>query len=988
MSLKVDRVQLEIIINNDQARKQLRELDEEARKLTSEMKKLDKTSVEYAQKAARLKAVKQQMDSIHESIGLTNMTMRELSSRQKDLNAILRNLRPGTEEYRKLKEEVNLVSARMSELRGKSQTTGSSLNGMAGSFRKYIGVISAGVATVSGFVYGIKRAVDMYYEEEKALKKVEQAIKSTGGAAGLSLKELKKEASELQKKTIFGDETILNDVTAQLLTFTNVTGSTFLRAQEAAMDLSTVLDGDLKSASIMLGKALNDPIQGLTAMRRVGIAFTDQQRAQIKELTEGGRLMEAQGLILSELNRQYGGQAQAAAKGVGALTQMNNKISDVGETIGKFIAYSILPAITQIGNLADRINDSLSSALQSSTEKFNDQLDNVIDLTQNISPLADRYDELILKSNRSTSEQSELNEIIKTISTTIPGAVTKFDDYGNAISISTTRVREFIQAEQDRLKVVNAEAIKENKKKLKSIENELAESQKKIKQIEETGSFQVVEVIRGTTTQQNLIKRQAVESEVAEEQEKYRNLISQKNGYNTEIERLNGDYIKKEQDKREQDRKNAEELEKKKQAYKKLSLSALKKMAEEGDLLAEEELNQRKSLDKNKDSAKKAATEYEKLSEAIGEAKKKMLDFIAAGKFPEAKQAGALLKSLELQQKVANKISEAGGDINKFLTDLTDDTQGLLDEIGEVDAELMNLEWFKKSVQKYKSSESEKETNKQEFRTNIITNEYETTTKKNEDNKFDKDFYLSAIDTASSAAFDIWRSKTDARLEYETAALNKQMEKELSNKNLTEEQKDKIKDKYAKKEAKLKTEAFKKQKSADIIQAIINTALAVAKALPNIPLSVIAGIAGAAQIATIVAQPVPQFAKGRYNVIGADDNRLYNAKYSGTPETKIYTSPSLIAEQGSELIVDAKTTRNLMMNYPGIIEAIYAARVPQRASGNLDTVKLPSGSDPALLLAVNRLNENIEKGIKGKWVLYDLEQAQDKLADIRNESTF
>ena len=55
--------------------------------------------------------------------------------------------------------------------------------------------------------------------------------------------------------------------------------------------------------------------------------------------------------------------------------------------------------------------------------------------------------------------------------------------------------------------------------------------------------------------------------------------------------------------------------------------------------------------------------------------------------------------------------------------------------------------------------------------------------------KFDGDFYLDQVKTVSGAAFDIWRNNADARVDYELSALDKAMNRELSNKNLTEEQK-------------------------------------------------------------------------------------------------------------------------------------------------------------------------------------------------------
>ena len=179
----------------------------------------------------------------------------------------------------------------------------------------------------------------------KAEAKVQQAIKSTSGAARLNFQQLKDFASELQGKTLFGDEAILNNATAQLLTFTNIAGENFKRTQTVALDLDTVLDGDLKSASIQLGKALNDPVKNLSALSRSGIQFSEQQKEVINHLAKTNRLAEAQSVILDELERQYGGQAQQAAKvGLGAAQQLKNAWGDLMEKIGNVM----LPLVDQL----------------------------------------------------------------------------------------------------------------------------------------------------------------------------------------------------------------------------------------------------------------------------------------------------------------------------------------------------------------------------------------------------------------------------------------------------------------------------------------------------------------------------------------------------------------------------------------------------------------------------------------------------------------
>ena len=189
-------------------------------------------------------------------------------------------------------------------------------------------------------------------KQAKAMAQVETGLRTTGGAAGFAKDELLAMASELQGKTLFGDEEILQSATAQLLTFTNVAGEQFARAQAAALDLSTRLNTDLKSSAIMVGKALNDPIQGLTAMRRVGIQFTEDQQAMIKALVASGQVMEAQKVILSELEKQYGGSAEAAVIGAGKIIQLKNVLGDVAEEFGRIIMDYITPFIERLKTMA------------------------------------------------------------------------------------------------------------------------------------------------------------------------------------------------------------------------------------------------------------------------------------------------------------------------------------------------------------------------------------------------------------------------------------------------------------------------------------------------------------------------------------------------------------------------------------------------------------------------------------------------------------
>jgi len=166
---------------------------------------------------------------------------------------------------------------------------------------------------------------------EKVQTQLAARIKSTGAAAGLALGDLNKMAAALQRATTFDDESI-GEAQALLLTFTKVTSENFGKATEAVLDMATAMGGDLKGAALQIGKALNDPVQGLTALSRAGVQFSDSQKEVIKNLVETGRTAEAQKIILRELETQMGGAARAARNTLGgSLQALKNTVDNLLE---------------------------------------------------------------------------------------------------------------------------------------------------------------------------------------------------------------------------------------------------------------------------------------------------------------------------------------------------------------------------------------------------------------------------------------------------------------------------------------------------------------------------------------------------------------------------------------------------------------------------------------------------------------------------------
>lgn len=213
-----------------------------------------------------------------------------------------------------------------------------------------------------------KAGLDEAKQAREAMGQVEAALASTGGASGKTAVELQKSAKALQNLSTFDDDQILRNVTANLLTFGNIQGTVFDKAQKATIDLASRMDGDLQGAAIKVGRALQDPIKGLQAFTRLGVSFTQAEQDQIKALVRHGQGLEAQGIILDKLQMKFGGAAEAMRKAQPDQVLVQSW-RDFQETIGA-IEIKLLPALTEkLRAVVDWFNN-LSPATQETVVKF------------------------------------------------------------------------------------------------------------------------------------------------------------------------------------------------------------------------------------------------------------------------------------------------------------------------------------------------------------------------------------------------------------------------------------------------------------------------------------------------------------------------------------------------------------------------------------------------------------------------------------------
>jgi hypothetical protein len=212
-----------------------------------------------------------------------------------------------------------------------------------------------------------------------------QTIKSMGNASNISATEVEALSGSLEALTATEAETIQEGANL-LLTFRNIANQAgagndiFNQTTAIMVDMGRALNEGASASAIRLGKALNDPIRGITALRKVGVGFTKDQEEQIKALQESGDLMGAQKIILAELQAQFGGSGAAYAKTFsGQLELMGHELGTIGEEATMSVMPALQGMVSQLRELIPVVGPQLKAAIES--VDFEALAKSVVDLT-------------------------------------------------------------------------------------------------------------------------------------------------------------------------------------------------------------------------------------------------------------------------------------------------------------------------------------------------------------------------------------------------------------------------------------------------------------------------------------------------------------------------------------------------------------------------------------------------------------------------------
>ncbi|RNC65692.1 hypothetical protein [Proteiniphilum sp. X52] len=462
MSLRIDRAQLEIVIGNDQARKRMREIDEEVKELNKEIRKLKKEGEDTSKQELQVKRLIREYDKLTDSIGLTGSSIKELRRRQRELIAILQSLPGDSPLYKQYREQLEAINGRLKELNVSARDTQKILNNTSskGGFLTVLKGVFAGNLLTKGAMMLKDLAV-------KARDFVREGVQMAAASQGIQhaferiadrdyLDSLRR-----QTKGLVSDLTLMKSaVRAENFNIPLKQLGTLLEfAQNRARDTGESVDYLVES--IINGIGRKSPL----ILDNLGISAVRLQ----EEVKKTGDFVAAVGKIIEGEMEKAGPAIDTAAD---AATRKKVAWENLQLAVGNFF----VGFRSGWDDFTTRFAEGLTKLLQGQEKAsiaFDNQINKVADLNVNLFPLLERYEELQEKSILSTEEQTELNRIMQTISQTIPGVISEFDKYGNILSINTDKVYDFIEAEKAKLEVLNRDRLREYRKELEEVEKQL-----------------------------------------------------------------------------------------------------------------------------------------------------------------------------------------------------------------------------------------------------------------------------------------------------------------------------------------------------------------------------------------------------------------------------------------------------------------------------------------------------------------------------------
>ncbi len=237
------------------------------------------------------------------------------------------------------------VNTATDQTRRRTATATANVQKFGIAFRSVLGPIVA----ITGAMTLLNRSLNVFAERQADANLLASGLKKIGAATG-DLQKLQAIASDLGEQTLFNQEDFTKGF-ALLTSFRAIGQDSFERVATAAADMAATTKQDVNSSLLQLAKALENPVEGMSALSRSGTTFTQVQKDIVKGLVDSNKTLEAQSYILDLVEEQYRGNARAAAVGLaGAQDTLSESIRDFNEVVGQI---ALEPTIAATNALID-----------------------------------------------------------------------------------------------------------------------------------------------------------------------------------------------------------------------------------------------------------------------------------------------------------------------------------------------------------------------------------------------------------------------------------------------------------------------------------------------------------------------------------------------------------------------------------------------------------------------------------------------------------
>lgn len=329
-------------------------------------------------------------------------------------------------ERAKVLSQIDDRARELASVRGALDQTTASFERLGGKLLTVSDIVTGGLigggilATAAALKTFGAGAFEEFKQAETSIAKINRQLVVTGNSSGQSAEGLQNMAKELEVLTGIDGDQILNDVTSSLLKFTNIQGQVFGEAQKAALDLSATLGGDLAGAAQIVGKALDNPLKGLTLLQKQGITFNEETKKAVEQAVKQNDALKAQQIILTELGKRFAGVAEAVnqtdLQGIREFTVAWNNFK---ESVGKGLVSafnSVFNAIKDFSNgvdIFDRANLTLNRGVKTFENTVIEEVSSIRNLTNALK------DETISRQQR--------DKLIEGLVAKYPGLIEKYD---------------------------------------------------------------------------------------------------------------------------------------------------------------------------------------------------------------------------------------------------------------------------------------------------------------------------------------------------------------------------------------------------------------------------------------------------------------------------------------------------------------------------------------------------------------------------------